>query len=97
MERKDFGHLSLLEFVVQEESFLRKDRSCKFEHDNHKNHFLMNNVFFIIRTSKHNTECFFISFRARKSIMFTSLEDNVCLCDHRIFFIEVDPLAGPSE
>ena len=56
----------------------------------------MNNVFFIIRTSKHNTECFFISFRARKSIMFTSLEDNVCLCDHRIYFTEVDPLAGPS-
>ena len=60
------------------------------------NLFLMNNVSFIFRTSKHNTECFFISFRARKSIMFTSLEDNVCLCDHRIFFIEVDPLAGPS-
>ena len=62
------------------------------------NLFLMNNnVAFIFRTSKHNTECFFISFRARKSIMFTSLEDNVCLCDHRIFFTEVDPLAGPSE
>ena len=56
-----------------------------------------NNVAYIFRTSKHNTERFFISFRARKSIMFTSLEDNVCLCDHRIFFTEVDPLAGPSE
>ena len=61
------------------------------------NLFLMNNnVAFIFCTSKHNTECFFISFRARKSIMFTSLEDNVCLCDNRIFFTEVDPLAGPS-
>ena len=30
------------------------------------NLFLMNNVFFIFRTSKHNTECFFIRFRARK-------------------------------
>ena len=56
----------------------------------------MNNVSFIFRTSKHNTECFFISFHARKNIMFTSLEDNVWLSDHRIFFTEVDPLAGPS-
>ena len=30
------------------------------------NLFLMNNVFFIFRTSKHNTGCFFIRFRARK-------------------------------
>ena len=56
----------------------------------------MNNVSFIFRTSKHNTERFFISFRARKSIMSTSLEDNVCLYDHRIFFTEVDSLTGPS-
>ena len=33
---------------------------------NTSNLFLMNNVFFIFRTSKHNTECFFIRFRARK-------------------------------
>ena len=65
--RKGFGHLSLLEFVVQGKRFLRKDRSCKFEHDNHDNLFIMNNVSFIFSTSKHNTECFSISFRARKN------------------------------
>ena len=54
-------------FVVQGERFLRKDRRCKFEHDNHDNPFLMNNVIFIFRTSKHNTERFSISFRARKN------------------------------
>ena len=54
-------------FVVQGERFLRKDRRCKFEHDNHDNLFLMNNVFFIFRTSKHNTERFSISIRARKN------------------------------
>ena len=78
MGRKGVGQLSILEFVVQGESSLRKVRSCKFEHDNHDNLFLTNNVSFIFRASKHITECFFISFRARKSIMFISLEDNVC-------------------
>ena len=53
--RKGFGHLSHLEFVVQGERFLRKDRNCKFEHDNHNNLLLMN-IFFIFRTSKHNTD-----------------------------------------
>ena len=43
-----------------------KGQKLLFEHDNHDNLFLMNNVFFFFRTRKHNTECFFISFRARK-------------------------------
>ena len=93
--RKGFGHLSLLEFVVQGKRFLRKDRSCKFEHDNHDNLFIMNNVSFIFSTSKHNTECFSISFRARKNIMITFLEDKVCLCDHQIFSLESARLVDP--
>ena len=60
------------------------------------NLFLMNNVFFIFRTSKHNTECFFIGFRARKSIMITSVEDNVYLCNHQIFFTGINQLGGPT-
>ena len=62
-------------------------------HDNHDNPFLLNNVFFVFRTSEHNTDCFFISFRA--SFMITSLEDIVCLRDHWIFFTGIHPFAGP--
>ena len=87
---------TLVTFVVQGERFLRKDRRCKFEHDNHDNLFLMNNVFFIFRTSKHNTERFSISFRARKN-HYGHLSRGQCffLCNYRIFFTGVDPFAGP--
>ena len=60
------------------------------------NLFLMNNVSFIFRTSKHNTGCFLFVFAQEKSIMITSLEDNVCLCNHQIFFTGIDQFGRPS-
>ena len=56
----------------------------------------MNNVIFIFRTSKHNTECFLLVFAQEKSIMIASLEDNVYLCHHQIFFTGIDQFGGPS-
>ena len=56
----------------------------------------MNNVFFIFLTSKHNTECFSLVFAQEKSELIASLEENICLCNHQIFFTGIDQFSGPS-
>ena len=58
------------------------------------NLFLMNNVFFIFVQVNIILNVF--SFAQEKSIMITSLEDNVCLCNHQIFFTGIDQFGGPS-
>ena len=90
------GDLSHLEFVVQGRGFCERIEVVSLNMITTSNLFLMNNVFFIFRTSKHNTECFFISFRERKKY-YDHFSRRQCLfVQSSNIFTGIDQIGGPS-